>query len=340
MRDQWHSGPIMSGMPGAVLPPPGTLRSYALWLQQWAQERECEPFIDALVRRLELGNLERQELSKGLHEVIAVQEGGDPIAHADRFSATGLGAIGILLTVQGLHQLTYYRPRPGEVPQTVQDNIYTLNRLEPLVLEKAPSSQGAKLLERYRRSLVKRRLLSARDVADHPSSRPSAGAVPGETKALEPVPPSATVEPQHSMSKMMSEVASQASKSLNARDGAARTFDDGSRGKLLWALLGVLLLGGGVQLALTDWGGPGLTPAEITEMPVVSMVKYTGSVKVRVQGSFLTKPRQEQIDAATKLYSRFVDESDGTVRSMLIQGPNNEDFATVTNRGVEFVTAQ
>lgn len=340
MSDQWHSGPIVAGKPGAVLPPPGTLRSYAAGLQEWARERGCEPYIDALVQRLELGNPERQELSAGLPEVLEVQEGGDFIAHAERFSATGLGALGIVLTVQGLHQLTYYRPSPDEVPQAVEGSIHTLRSLQPLVQEKAPSSQGAKLLERYRRSLAKRRLLSTRSVADPPPSRSPTGAVTGEANVPGAAPSSAPAEPQRSMSKMMNDAASQASKSVNARDGGARAFDDVRRGKLLGALLGLVLLGGAVQLALTDLGGPGLTPAEITEMPVLSMVKYTGSVKVRVQGSFLTKPRQEQIDAATKLYSRFVDESDGTVRSMLIQGPNNEDFATVTNRGVEFATAQ
>ncbi len=340
MSDQWHSGPVVGGRPGTGLPPPQTLRRYAVGLQEWAQERECETVIEALVRRLDLGNPERRELSAGLPEVIAVQESGNPIAHVERFSAPGLGALGIVLTVQGLHQLTFYRPRPGEVPRVIQDSIHTLNRLEPLVQERAPSSQGAKLLERYRRSLATRRLLSARGVTEPPSPRPSTGAVTDETNAPGAAPSSAPAEPLRSMSMMMNDAASQASKSVNARAGDAGAVGAGRRGKLLGVLLGLVLLGGAVQLALTDWGGPGLTPAEITEMPVLSMVKYTGSVKVRVQGAFLAKPRQEQIDAATTLYSRFVDKSDGTVRSLVIQGPNNEDFATVTNRGVEFATAQ
>ncbi|MCO4773240.1 MAG: hypothetical protein KDA24_24615 [Deltaproteobacteria bacterium] len=325
-KDQRPSQGTLASMPGVVLPPPEPLRAYAVGLQEWSQERQCESFIEALVRKLEFGSPEKLELMSGLREIVAIREGADPLEHAERFSATALGSLGLIFTVRGLHELMYHQPKPGKVPESVAKSIETLRHFEPLVEEMAPNSRGRKYLDRYRRSLVKRRLLSAKSAEEDRESRASLVAVK---------PPSETAAPD--LGAMMTSTAREAVTSAGSK--TPTKLSGPKNRKPLIVALGVLAALGLVAHFLTsglrtDGGGGG----SIDEVPVHSVVRYADSVKVRVLPAWSAKPKADQMATAKALFDRLVAESDGEVRKLSIQSAESVPLATVTSKGVVFAS--
>jgi|GEM_PF-6214061 len=336
---------------GVVLPPPEEWREYAPGLLQWAQERPCESFLEALIRRLGFGSQEKLELFAGLREIIMIRPGVDLLSQVGRFSTASQGSLGMLVTVRGLHQLMFYRPKPGALPDEVVQNIEAMRTLEALLAETAPSSSGYKYIKRYRRSLVRRDLVDDEEPADAPLSHSSLAAVTDSPSALDSFAPEAETIPPFdptpvaeaplpkpapkpegpSIDAQMGQAARQASKDVAATNARAKKSGPApDRSKLLFGLGAVVVIAGLVQLSLMSFGPTTSLPADIGELPVVSMTRYTDTVKVRVGPAWVSEPLPARTAAAKALFARLAKENEAPLRSVLIETPDSKEIATVT----------